>query len=212
MKLPLLIAISTLIISGSAALGIPLPPSHLFPSNLINDTNISLQAPGQSPNLTFTPWPRGSYRIKLPSHTGDFDLVIASTKSFSASRLVNVHTLQDFVRDFAANIEREYPIPAYVPRHVSQDYFDLDSYTRWDIRLNNVPFIGYKLLTERALLALNELARQLGIHGPAEVVFSVASGSGGYRVDSWGLLDFVPLSGRSVNASLTREGSIFQTS
>ena len=207
MKLPLLIAISALIISGSAALRIPLPPSQLFPLNLINDTKISLQAPGHSPNLTFTPWPRDPFRIGLRSHTGDFELLIGTARIYNARPPVNVHTLQDFVRDFRDNIEREYPIPAYVPRRARQYYIDLVSYTRWDINLDEGLF-RYRLPTEWALLALSELARQLGIHGPAELLFSVTKEG---RTYGWGVLIIENFGGRSVNASLTREGSIFQT-
>lgn len=208
MQLALLITISALIISGSAARRIPSPSSHLFPLDLINDTNISLHAPGHSPNLTFTPWPGHPFRVGLHSQTGDFELLIGVTNAFDARRPVNVPKLQAFVREFRDNIEREYPIPAYVPRRARQHHFDLDSYTKWNINLDEGLF-GYRLPTEWALLALNELARQLGIHGPAEMLFSVTKEG---RTYSWGCLIIEGLGGRSVDASLTREGSIFQTS
>lgn len=208
MKLPLLIAISALMISGSAALRIPSPPSHLFPLDLVNDTNTSLQAPGHFPNLTFTPWPAPPFEIELHSHTGDFELIVGVTNTFDGRRPFSVPRLQAFVREFSDNIEREYPIPSYVPRRAKQHHIDLDSYTKWNINIDQ-GFFDYRLPTEWALVALNELARQLGVHGPGDIVFNFSEGDKSY---GWGYLIISDFGRRSVDASLTREGSIFQTS
>ena len=209
LKLPLLFSMLALIVSGSAALKVPSPSSHSSPLDLIKDTNVSLQAyPGHSPDLTFSPWPARPYRIPLHSHTGIAELVISLAASFHSRRPVSVPRLQEFLQDFCDNIESEYPIPGYVPRQAKQYNIDLDSYTEWLIDINEGLF-GYRLPTEWALLALDELARQLGSHGPANMFFSIIKEG---RTYNYGFLIIKEFGGPSLDASLTNTKSIFQTS
>ena len=116
--------------------------------------------------------------------------------------------LQDFVKEFRDNIEQEYPIPGYVPRHARQSTVDIESYTAWTIEINEGLF-GYRLPTEWALLALDELVRQLGSHGPADLIFSVKEASATYM---YGVLDIKDFGISSLSPILTNRSTMFHTS
>lgn len=116
--------------------------------------------------------------------------------------------LQNFLQEFRDNLERESPIPGFVPRLARQQKIDIQSYTLWTVETNEGIF-GHRLPTEVALVALDEMARQLGSHGPASLFFSIMEGR---SVLSYGLLEVTEFGGVSSNRSLPYEESTFQTS
>ncbi len=69
--------------------------------------------------------------------------------------------------------------------------------------------MGNRLPTEWALLALDEIGRQLGRFGPGSVFFSIKDRSSTY---SYGFLTITEFGGSSMNRILAIEKGIFQTS
>ena len=205
----ILSAILALLIPTPAALKIPLFLRDSLSLTPINNTSPSAQAsPHPSQSLTFSHWPPRPYEVPLHGRFDFFDLVIMLVEPWHGSRPISVPGLQHFLKDFSDNIEREYPIPGEVPRLAKQSYIDTESYTTWTIDINEGLF-GNRLPTEWALLALKELARQLGKHGPAEVYFSIKRRASTY---TYGFLFIKDLGGASLNPSLTSGESKFQTS
>lgn len=116
--------------------------------------------------------------------------------------------LQEFLQDFCDNLEQEYPIPGFVPRQAQQHHIDIQSYTAWTIEIYEGP-LGNRLPTEFALVTLDEVARQLGRHGPANLWFGITEGTTTY---SAGFLTLKEFGGESSNGSLVNGNTIFQTS
>ena len=116
--------------------------------------------------------------------------------------------LQDFIKEFRDNIEQEYPIPGYVPRHARQSIVNIESYTTWTIEIDE-GILGHRLPTEWALLALDELARQLGSHGPADLLFSVKEASATYIYGGLSIREFGI---SSLNPTLANRSAVFHTS
>lgn len=202
----LLLAVLALLVSTSTTLRIP-SLGYSLPLVPINYTNKSPQPPSRHiPNLAFSPWPARPYQVAIVPRFGFPDLVILSVGSVHGP--VRVPELQDFVREFRDNIEREYPVPGYVPRLARQSIVDLESYTMWTIDMNEGMF-GRRLPTEWALLALDELVRQLGSHGPAELFFSIKEARSTY---SYGFLTIQEFGGPTLNATLVKGKSFFETS
>ena len=106
--------------------------------------------------------------------------------------------LRAFVLEFRDNLERESPVPGYVPRNARQDAVDLQSYTKWTIDMGE-GFLGYRMPTEFALVALEEIATQLGRHGPAQVWSTIKEGLQTY---SYGHLEIKRLGAVALNRSL----------
>ena len=209
LMLPLLSAVIALLVSASAALGTPTHLSNPLPLVTINSTNISLQASTQHrSNLTFSSWPAQPYQVPLYFSWGIPDFVILYARSNRESRTVRIQELQEFLEEFRDNIEEKSPIPGYVPRQARQSHIDIVHYTKWTIELNEGLF-GYRLPTEVGVLALNELVTQLGLHGPAQVFFSIKERRSTY---TYGYLTIEELGGRPLTASSTNGGSDFQTS
>ena len=202
----LLLAVLALLVSTSTTLRIP-SLGYSLPLVPINNTNNSPQAPSRHfPNLTFSPWPARPYQVAIVPRFGFPDLVILFVGSVYGP--IRVPELQDFLLEFRDNIEREYPVPGYVPRLARQSIVDLESYTLWTIDMNEGLF-GRRLPTEWALLALDELVRQLGRHGPAELMFSIKEARSTY---SFGFFTIKEFGGPTLNASLVKGKSIFETS
>lgn len=195
------------LVSASAALA-----SHVndyLPSEPINIANSSLKAPaGHLQNLTYAPWPATPYQTPLYPRFSFPYLTIIRVGAFYGTRPVSVPRLQDFLKDFGDNLAREHPIPGYVPRLAHQYTIDIQSYTEWRIEINEGLF-GIRLLTEVALVALIEIARQLGRHGPALLFFSVVEG---ISTNAYGFLDIKEFGSVSLNQSLANENSVFHTS
>lgn len=202
----LLLAVLALLLSTSTTLRIP-SLGYSLPLVPINYTNKSPQAPSRHfPNLAFSPWPARPYQVAIVPRFGFPDLVILSVGSVHGP--VRVLELQDFLREFRDNIEREYPVPGYVPRLARQSIVDMESYTLWTIDMNEGLF-GRRLPTEWALLALDELVRQLGSHGPAELMFSIKEARSTY---SYGFFTIQEFGGPTLNATLVKGKSFFETS
>lgn len=202
----LLLAVLALLVSTSTTLRIP-SLGYSLPLVPLNYTNNSPKAPSRHfPNLAFSPWPTRPYQVAIVPRFGFPDLVILSVSSVHGP--VRVPELQDFLREFRDNIEREYPVPGYVPRLARQSIVDMESYTLWTIDMNEGLF-GRRLPTEWALLALDELVRQLGSHGPAELMFSIKEARSTY---SYGFFTIQEFGGPTLNATLVKGKSSFETS
>lgn len=202
----LLLAVLALLVSTSTTLRIP-SLGYSLPLVPLNYTNNFPKAPSRhSPNLAFSPWPARPYQVAIVPRFGFPDLVILSVGSVHSP--VRVPELQDFLREFRDNIEREYPVPGYVPRLARQSIVDMESYTLWTIDMNEGLF-GRRLPTEWALLALDELVRQLGSHGPAELMFSIKEARSTY---SYGFFTIQEFGGPTLNATLVKGKSFFETS
>lgn len=170
----LLSAVLILLLSTSAALSLPSPLNTNPPSGPIDTTNSSRQAPPPSfPNVTFSPWPPRPYQIPLYPRFGFFELFISRVNEYHGTRSVTVPALQGFLQEFRDNLEREYPVPGIMPRRAQQETFDPETYTVWTVTLNE-GFLGSSLPTEVAVLALDEIGRLLGSHGPASLYFSIS--------------------------------------
>lgn len=206
LKRPLLPAVLSLLVSISAALGIPSPLKEHLPPDPIKITNSSLKAPqGHLQNLTYTPWPAQPYEIPIYPRFGYPHLIIVRASEFHGTWSVSLPGLQDFLQEFGDNLRREYP--RSLPRLAQQSTIDIPTYTRWTIELNEGIF-GHGLPTAVALLALDEIARQLGSHGPSSLFFSIREG---IATLSYGFLDIREFGGNSLNRSLGNKNSIFQT-
>ncbi len=94
-----------------------------------------------------------------------------------------------------------------MPRQIQQFTFDIHSYTKWSIEMNE-GFLGFALPTEIALVALDEISRQLGIHGPSSLFFSIREGAASL---SYGFLIISEFGSVSLNRSLASGNSVFQT-
>ena len=207
--LPLL-ALSTLPVSMCAAINTP-PSLNLFaPSDMTNVTQPPLETPSDHPaNLTYAPWPPRPFQIELHPRFSSAYLAIFTVEPFRGSWPIRVPALQDFLGDFRDNLESEYPIPGFIPSVARQSTVDVESYSSWTIELSETLF-GLRLPTEYGVLALDELARLMGVHGPATLLFGVLEGR---FLLGYGLLTIKPLGrGGFSNQSLSNSKSIFQTS
>ena len=202
-------ALIPVLVSTSAALGMPTHTSNSLSLGTINNTNVFPQALPHVQNLTFEPWPALPYRVPLYSRSGIPDISINSAIPLRYRRRpIDVKGFQDFVAAFHDNLAAEYPDPSYAPRHARQSQIDLESYTKWSIELNE-EFLGYRLPIEWCLLALNVLSRLLGVHGPASVYFKIQEDKLTY---SYGFLIIQEFGGPSLKASLADGDTNFQTS
>ncbi len=123
--------------------------------------------------------------------------------------MISSSALRRFLRDFADNIEREHPVPDFVPRHVRQSEIDVVSYTQWFLSMDEGPFLG-RLPTAVALAALGELGKQLDLRGPSEVFFGVKK-SPARTPWSYGSLYLEDIGGVSANESLSNGNGSLQT-
>ena len=206
---PLLSAISALLFYASAGISTPSPLNNHVPSDPITITNSSFEAQsGHLHKLTYAPWPAQPYPLPLHPRLGNPELIIIRAYEYHGTRPVSVPALQDFIDEFRDNLEREHPVPDFVPRVARQSSIDIQSYTMWSIEITE-GLLGHRMPTEYALVALDELAAQLGSHGPASVFFSVREGRSTY---SYGYLDVKELGGGAWNGSLVSGQSSFQTS
>ena len=210
-KITLSVLVPVLVIT-SVALGIPTHTRNSVSLDTINNTNIFPQALQYVQNLTFEPWPKLPYKIPLYSRSGVPDLSISSAiPLLRRRRPIDVKGLQDFVLKFHDSLAEEYPYPGYAPRHARQSQIDLESYTKWSIELNE-EFLGYRLPIEWGLLALNEISRQLGVHGPASLYFKIQEDEGDGLTYTYGFLIIQEFGGPSLKGSLADGDTNFQTS
>lgn len=201
--------IVALLVSSSTALDIPSPLNENPPLGPINITDSTLEPqPGHLPNVTYYPWPPQPYQIPLQQRFGSPELVIIHAREFHGSRSVSISGLESFLLEFRENLEREYPIPSLVPRLAKQSVIDVQSYTKWTIEINE-SLLGRRMPTATAVVVLDEIARQLGRHGPANVFFSVKER---YTTLSIGYLEIQEFGGGVMNGSLVNGDSNFYTS
>ena len=209
LRRPLLLAVLSVLVSVSVALSIPSPlKEHLSPDP-IKTTISSLKIPqGYPQNLTYTPWPAQPYEVPIYPRFGFPHLIIAHASEFHGTWSISLPRLQDFLQEFGDNLEREYPIPGSLPRVASQSTIDIPTYTRWTIEMNEGIF-GHGLPTAVALVALDEIARQLGSHGPSSLFFSIREDM---ATLSYGFLNIIEFGGNFLDRSLGNKTSNFQTS
>ena len=94
-----------------------------------------------------------------------------------------------------------------MPRRAQQETFDVETYTVWTVTLNEGVF-GSSLPMEVAVLALDEIGRLLGSHGPASLYFGISE-----RIFySYGFLNIREVAGVSLNQSLANGNSYFHSS
>ena len=178
----------------------------------INITNVTLKAPEELKTLTYSPWPKRPFVVRLRGPGLlfiDAYLFIVSATLFQSSPMVNATEVGRFIQDFASNIQREHPVPGFAPRHASQFDIDVVSYTQWSIDLHEGPFHG-RLPTAVALAALDELGRQIGQHGPSDTIYVIRKFQG---MTPWahGSLGFHNLEGVLWNNSSSKDNGSFQT-
>lgn len=123
--------------------------------------------------------------------------------------MINNSELRRFLQDFADNIQRDYPVPGVVPRHASQFTIDIFSYTRWTVTIHEGP-VPDRLPTAVALTALDELGRQLGQHGPSEMIRAIKT-LDAILPWAYGSIVIKRIAGLALNESLSNEDSVFQT-
>lgn len=169
-----------LLISTIFALTIPSSATHSstlllntsLAKNPLNITNPALEVPAEI--TRFTPWPSIPYRTPLSGYGLWFlDLSLYIPRAVvESSPTLSVPELCHFLQDFADNVQREYPVPGFVPRHTSQSTIDISSYKRWSISVTEGPWHG-RLPTAVLLAVLNELGKLLRLHGPSKILWFV---------------------------------------
>ena len=206
---PHLSVVLALLFNASAASSIPFPLDKHPQSDPINLTIPTLETPPvHLQNLTYTPWPAQPYTVKFHSRYGFLTVTIAGAFEYHGTRSISVPALQDFVEGFRENLERASPIPGFVARLAKQTFIDIYSYTTWSIEINEGPW-GHRTPTAFALVAMDEIARQLGRHGPAGIWFFIGNGESNF---SYAVLNIADLGGGLSNGSLADGHSTFQTS
>ena len=178
-RYPLVSAVCLLLVFAAAALSRPSPLRNPSSLELISDPDQA--TPPHYQNLTFRKWPARPYFVRLATPPSGFvNLTVFDVQPFHGMRPVSIPGLQGFLREFRDNLEQKYPVPGYIPRKAEQSTYDPVSYTKWRITITE-GYFGRRGRTEWALLALRELAAQLGDHGPAAVSF-VVDGSDGRSI------------------------------
>ncbi|KAL8797740.1 MAG: hypothetical protein Q9195_000092 [Heterodermia aff. obscurata] len=125
----------------------------MSPSN--NGTDSGLQA-----------WPRGRYSLALVEN---FYLQIKAERYTRASPPL-VRRLQGFIFEFADNIESEYPPPGLSPQRASSGYYDLESFTKFEIDERVFGMFASRAPTAILINALTKIAVQIRRHGPPELL------------------------------------------
>ena len=123
--------------------------STLSPSD--NGTRSGLQA-----------WPSSRYNLALPD---GFYLRISAERYTHASRPQS-RDLQGFIFEFADNIESEYPPPGLSPQKASQVYYDIDSFTKFEIQERVLGVLSSRAPTAILIKALTKIAVQVRKYGP----------------------------------------------
>jgi len=129
-------------------------------------------------NMTMSPWPTKFYALSLGDN---FKLVILTASSYVKRPLPKIAPIQDFIRDFADNLEHAYPPPALAPREAGQSHYDTDSFTRWSIREWVIPMISTMAPSRIIVAALMQIAREVAKHGPPALVEAVVVGPRGSK-------------------------------
>lgn len=209
----LLSACLSLMIPSLTALGLPLlANTNLAVTPLNNNTSPALEATVGIANLTYPSWPEVPFPVRLHGPGLLFRnvfLVIASAQIFQGSPAASVPELQHFLQEFAGNIQREHPVPGFVPRHVTQSTIDVSSCTRWIVKINEGP-LGDRLPTAVTLAILDELGRMLRSFGPTSIYWGVKD-FGVVFPWAYGSLTIGKIVGVSLNKSSSNENGEVQT-
>ena len=213
-RLLVISATLALVISSSTALSLPLYQSTSLALAPFNITSPAPEAPVEKTiNLTYYLWPKQPYEISLHGpglQLLNVVLVISVAQEFRSSPMVSVSELRHFIQDFADNIQREYPIPGFIPHHATQSIIDISSYTRWIINIDEGMFRG-RLPTAAALAALNELGKQVGRYGPSRVSWLIYEDVGVRLPWASGNLIVENIEGVFLNKSSSHDNGTFHT-
>ena len=207
-----MLAALALTVTTSAALTLPLTRNTSLA--LVTPTNITgsaLDPPADiDGSVGFLPWPRTPYYVRLPG-TGYTDLwmVVQRAKPVRTSPPIIVPHLQLFIREFADNLRREYPVPGFAPRTATQSTFDVTSNIEYFLWLKEGGWYG-RVPMVVALAALDTLEKEVGMHGPADVDYAIqfTSSRGDWSI---GILLLEDITGASLNDSLSNENDNLQT-
>ncbi|CAD6563583.1 MAG: hypothetical protein ASARMPRED_000072 [Alectoria sarmentosa] len=195
------------------ALGLPLLSNANLAVTPLNITDPALEeAPVGITNLTYPSWPKlpFTFRLRGPGLLfRDVFLIIGFAQIFEGLPVASATELQHFLQDFAGNIQREHPVPGFVPRHVTQSTIDISSYTRWIVKINEGP-LGDRLPTVVALVILEELRKLLRRFGPTSILWAVKD-LGVFFPWAYGSLDIDKIVGVSLNKSSSNENGEVQT-
>ena len=153
--------------SPTAPASTDIPQEHTLPETL----NPTIQPHNDSANLGITPWPATPYTINLPSNF----IFTIHAEPYSHSPAPATASIQRFVYEFSDNLENAYPPPNLSPRRAGSSYYDLYSYTRYDLTSEIVRIIGLRAPSETVGKALSKLAFEIGAHGPPRHLMGLIS-------------------------------------
>ncbi len=129
-------------------------------------------------NITMSPWPTQFYALPLGEN---FKLVILSAYSYVKRPSPNISPIQEFIRDFADNLEHAYPPPALAPKEAGQSYYDTDSFTKWHMIEWVIPILGTAAPSKIVIAALVQIAREVAKHGSPALVDAIIVGPRGSK-------------------------------
>ena len=209
----LVLAAFALTITTSAALTLSLTRNTSLA--LLTPTNITSSALGPPAELDnygrYPSWPKTPYYVALPG-TGfyiDVFLEIYHAVPFDTTPKIDVRDLELFIQDFADGFRQEYPVPGFIPREATLYASDVTSHTRWTLWTKEGPFKG-RVPTAVALAALDQLEKELGKYGPANVGWTIRL-KGRFSIWALGQVKLEKLTGASSNESLSNENDNLQT-
>ncbi|KAL9127243.1 MAG: hypothetical protein Q9217_003841 [Psora testacea] len=175
-----------------------------------NTTRPTSEASTPSTNLTFTPWPPTPYRIIFRPE--GYSMLIIFTDPVASYPPIDLDELKDFLKQFAQNLQREYPVPSSIPTRAGQSSIDPHSYTRWTLELEK-GFLPAQVPTKVALRVLATLQRLLTSHGPASVNAFIQRGEGGrWLYDATIALTIENIAANLLSVSSLNQFSGFKTS
>ena len=178
--------------------------SESIPQNtVIPSTNLT------STNVTFTPWPRLPYHIRLPSE--NYTLCITLVFEWNSRPAIDLVDLMDFISIFGENLEAEYPPPAFAPRRAGSKHIDGKTFTRWVIAVQR-SIMGKAVPTEVVLECLEELKILLRRHSPSSISSVIFSGTTRLFWSAALFLDIEHLAGNTLNFSSPSGDYDFATS
>lgn len=158
------------------ALNIPIHLNSSLPIALFSVTTNSTLSQSPSSNLEFKPWPKIPFRVAVPFTT--IELVIGDVETFAPKHTlsINLVNLCAFITGFGTSLNNLHLIPDFVPRLAGDSTVDPQSYTKWEITINELMF-GNRLPTPWAVAALEQLTQLIGEYGvPGHIAFCIKEG------------------------------------
>lgn len=147
---------------GSLAMSAPLDASPRFADIIANaGHNKTFPYPHNTTLLSFRPWP-WRYYIPLPYSYG----LQLTVRAFAGPDPPAISLLQHFINDFADNIKSTNPPPGLSPQKAYQDYFDTDSFTKYQIFTDVDGLFASRAPSWILINALSKLVVELRRHGP----------------------------------------------